>query len=416
MLRDLEGAQKVFHLTSGTQDLRMGRYPPIPINALLGVPYGATLRRAEGGQWMRHRRSNPAGGANDGGQEVTESNQNLAQDNSAQTLTPSEIRQLKGRCSGEEIVEALASNSSTFATKTKFSQEKYLRKKQQKHVQQVSVLQPTVFELCETYMKQSRGKMCGLRFDYLSAILCQANVHPGGHFLVLDCACGLVAAAMAQQIAGRGRVFRTFRGGCPDKGLVELDLGEAREAVRQVPLDVLQSPDPWSQEWLRAPPEIAADEEAAAADVKVKAEARAERVRRRQADMRELEARPLDAAVVVAGDEDAEIAAEALEVGLARLALGGRLVAYGQHLQPLAARQGAMRAGGGFVDVRLVQLFTREYQVLPQRTHPQMAADAQLCEGFLLTATKVADGVAACDGGEDGWGTSASAEKRRRVE
>merc|ERR1719323_1630323 len=103
-------------------------------------------------------------------------------------------------------------------------------------------------------------------------------------------------------------------------------------------------------------------------------EARAEKLRRRREDVRDLEARPVDGVVVVAGDEDAALAAEALDAFLARLGPGGRLVAYGQHLQPLAARQGAMRTGGGFVDVRLVQLFTREYQVLPQRTHPIMNA------------------------------------------
>merc|ERR1712061_162724 len=98
--------------------------------------------------------------------------------------------------------------------------------------------------------------------------------------------------------------------------------------------------------------------------------------------------------IIVAGDEDTALAADALALGLARLGPSGRLVMFGQHMQPLAARQGAMRADSGFVDVRLTQLFTREYQVLPQRTHPIMSAEAMLSDGFLLAATKVVEMMA----------------------
>jgi len=330
-----------------------------------------------------------------GTDEITETNQHLAQDNSAQALCPAEVESLKRRCSGEEVIEAIASNSATFATKTKFAQEKYLKKKRQKHLQQVVVLRPTVMELCETYMKQSRGKVAGLRFDYLASILCHADVHTGGRYLLMDCACGLVAGAMAQQLSGNGRIYRVFRGGCPEKAVLELDLGEARHSIRAIPLEVVQSQDPMSHEWLRAPAEASAGAQMASEEDAAKAERareiRTERAQQRIADFRDLEAGMLDAVVIAAGSEDAEVAAEALELGLARLGPGGRVAVYGPHLQPLAARQGAMRAGGGFVDVRLIQLFTREYQILPQRTHPHMMAEAQLCEGFLLTASKVID-------------------------
>lgn len=423
----------MFHLGAGAKDLLMGKYPPIPAEAVLAVPYGATLRR-DGGKWLRCRRVGAEPDAVVGeaetpdGAEISGSNQHFAQDGSAQALTPADVDELKERCSGEQVVEALALNSSTFATKTKFSQEKYLRKKRQKHLQQVTLLRPTIMELCETYMKQSRNKICGLRWDYLSSVLCQADVRSGGRFFVLDCACGLVVAAMAQQLAGSGRIYRVYRGGCPDKALQELDLGESRATVRQLPLEVLQSSDPSSHEWLRLPAEDPAQAGAAphaveegeeapvppdieGEEARARREFRAGKVRQRCADVKELEALGVDAVIIVAGEEEAELSVEALEVGLSRLNPGGRLVVYGQHLQPLAARQGSMRTGGGFVDVRLMQLFTREYQVLPQRTHPHMVADAQICEGFVLAASKVvADGAAPSEEGA----VSTGAEKRRR--
>ncbi|CAL1149934.1 unnamed protein product [Cladocopium goreaui] len=396
VLRDLEGAQKVFLLSSGAnrQELRMGKYSAIPLETLLSCPYGAILRREADGGWQRVRHSIEVAEET---VEVQENNQHLAQDNSAQSLSPSEVRDLKQKCSGSEVVEALASNSATFASKTKFAQEKYLKKKAQKHVQQVTLLRPSVMELCETYYKQSRNKVCGLRYDYLSSLLCQADVRSGARFLVLDCAAGLVAGAMAQQLAGLGEIYRLFRGSYPEKGLLELDLSESEKScVRAIHLEALESSDPWSSEWLRLP-EAPGDAEGEAI-APGRAEARLTRITKRHNDFKSLEAKAVDGLIVVA--EDADLCAEVLELGLPRLSFGGRVCVFGHHLQPLAALQGAWRAGN-FVDVRLTQLFTREFQALPLRTHPFMVADANLCEGFILCGSKVGEAEPQEAAGED---------------
>ncbi|CAE8644903.1 unnamed protein product [Polarella glacialis] len=393
VLRDGEGAQKVFFLGASCVDLRMGKYGPIPADSVLGVPYGATLRKVAGGKWERLRGGRTELTAEEAA-EVIEDNRNLAQDNTAQKMTPEEVKALKGKLGGQEVVDALASSSTTFASKTKFAQEKYLKKKAQKHVQQVVLLRPTVMELCETYMKQSRNKVCGLRFDYLSSLLCHADVRSGARYFLLDCAAGLVTGAMAQQLAGCGEIFRVFRGGCPEKALAELDMVEAdRKTVRQLPLEVLLSADPLSLEWLKDPFEgqPAVPDAEIEAQMALRYEARLNRTKQRRADLEALKARPVDGLIIVAGDEDPDLASEALQTGLAMLIPGGRVVVYGQHLQPVAALQGSWRASGQFVDVRLEQLFTREYQVLPQRTHPHMAAESQLCEGYILSASKVVD-------------------------
>lgn len=391
VLRDMEGCQKVFRLGASEKGLRMGKYADIPVEVILGTSFGAALRRSEGGLWLQYDEYEDAEVIEDEGINVTETNELFTQDNTAQSLSPDEITELKGKCSGEDVVAAIASSSATFASKTKFSQEKYLRKKQRKHVQQVVVLRPSVMELCEAYLKNSRQKMSGLRFDYLSSILCQADIRHGARIFILDCAQGLVTGAIAQRLAGSGRIFRTFMGGCSDKGLLELDLGEHRKVVQSLPLDVLQSPDPCNHEWVRGQPWTTDQPETD--EDRARREARQARVELRRGLLQDFEDRHVDAVVIVAGDEEAELAAEATELGLAHLSPGGRLVVFGQHLQPMAARQGALRSSGQFVDVRLTQLFTREFQVLPQRTHPHMAAEVNLCEGFLLAASKVASGA-----------------------
>lgn len=399
ILRDFEGSKKIFMIGESCKDLRMGRYSLIPLESILGQPYGSLLRRSETGQWLRHRREADSGAEAECTEDVDHcSNQHFAQNNTAQSLSPSEVQKLKRSCGGEGVVEALANNSATFATKTKFAQDKYIKKKQAKHVQQVALLRPTLMELCETYMQQNRNKICGLRFDYVSSILSQADVRTGGRYLLFDAACGLVAAGMAERMHGSGRIFRIFRKSCPDKALNELDLGDRRRVVRPLHLDMLQSADPLSHQWLQeqSAPDAAADASANGDEndesgrAATRAAARVERTRQRREDALDFQSGSIDAVIVVAGDEEAALAAEISDLCKTLLSPGGRLVFFGQHMQPLAAHQGSMRSSGDFVDVTLHQLFTREFQVLPQRTHPIMTATAMLCEGFVLCASKLA--------------------------
>merc|ERR1712039_816672 len=202
-----------------------------------------------------------------------------------------------------------------------------------------------------------------------------------------------------------GKVYRAIQGGASTKGVDDLDVGAARYAIRVIPMEVLQAEDPWKHSWLTAPSDSAepADEAQAA-----KAEKAKEKIRTRCTDFKDFADNLVDGVVIVAGDDDLDLANDALDAGLRFLRPGGRVVVYGPHFQPIVARQGAMRASANFVDVRLMQLFTREYQVLPQRTHPHMAADAQLLEGFILTVSKV--GTSAGKAGDTG-----NDEKRQRV-
>lgn len=401
IVRDMEGMQRAYHLNASCTSLKVGRYHAIPAELVLSVPFGSALRWAEGEGWTRHQRwtAEVACQSEDVGGD-TATNQHFAQDNTAQSLRPGDVSNLKAQCSGEEVVAALASNSATFNQKTKFSQEKYLAKKGKKHIQQVILLPPTVMDLCETYLKASRQKACGLRFEQLSAILCQADVACGRRFFVLDCAQGLVVGAIAQRLGGLGRVYRAFRGGCSDKGVLELDLSEAAAStVRPVPLEVLACAEPLGHDFCRAPdpprPEATAEELA-------RHGARTRRAAQKREDLLDLSRvdaaghGSVDAVVIVGGDET-ELAAEALARGIELLGPGGRLVVFGPALQPLAERQGVMRRDDGWADVRLTQFITREYQVLPQRTHPHMQDGMHLCDGFLLTATRVVGGLLAAE-------------------
>ncbi|CAD6341309.1 unnamed protein product [Miscanthus lutarioriparius] len=103
---------------------------------------------------------------------------------------------------GDEIVEALIANSSTFGKKTVFSQEKYKLKKQKKYAPKVLLRRPSARSICETYFKKSPAHIGFMRVDTLSLLLSMANI-------------GLVVGAVAERLGGTGYVCSTYLGSAP---------------------------------------------------------------------------------------------------------------------------------------------------------------------------------------------------------
>lgn len=68
--------------------------------------------------------------------EILENNSKLIDDNTSQKLSQADIVSMKEKgLSGEQVIQAIISNSATFQAKTEYSKEKYIKKKQQKYVQ-----------------------------------------------------------------------------------------------------------------------------------------------------------------------------------------------------------------------------------------------------------------------------------------
>lgn len=78
-------------------------------------------------------------------------NRFLTDKNSSQKLSRDDIEKIKKEVSGQEIVKTLVENSATFENKNKFSQQKYLAKKQKKYVNLYTVLKPNIKFLMEMY-------------------------------------------------------------------------------------------------------------------------------------------------------------------------------------------------------------------------------------------------------------------------
>lgn len=126
-------------------------------------------------------------------------------DNTSQKLSKEDILGFRdaGK-SGREIVNSLIENNASFGDKTEYSQEKYIRKKEKKYCEYLSIHKPTISILQEIHFKQDPGKINNLRMDTLAQLMSYCDVKAEGTFVLYDSGTmGLAAASMLSRIGQR---------------------------------------------------------------------------------------------------------------------------------------------------------------------------------------------------------------------
>lgn len=150
-------------------------------------------------------------------------NRNLIDDNTSQKLTTSCVEKLvESTKSGSDIVAALISNSSTFTTKTPFSQAKYVKKKQLKYQMRCRIVRITPYTLCQALHNKDSKKISNLRHDTLGQIMSNSNICPGSRALIFDNAVqGIITASCTHRMGGYGSVFCLYEGNGGQPGYVD---------------------------------------------------------------------------------------------------------------------------------------------------------------------------------------------------
>lgn len=156
-------------------------------------------------------------------------NRNILDDGRSQKLTASEIMELKDDATkASDIVEKLISNSSTFSSKTEYSQDKYLRKKGKKYFEYLQILKPNIRIISELLYKLDPSKIQNMRIDTLSQMITLANIYSEGNYLLYDSGSnGLVAAALLSAIGAntKGKLVHMHPGNMSQKqALLALNL------------------------------------------------------------------------------------------------------------------------------------------------------------------------------------------------
>uniref|UniRef100_A0A803L7D0 tRNA (adenine(58)-N(1))-methyltransferase non-catalytic subunit TRM6 n=1 Tax=Chenopodium quinoa TaxID=63459 RepID=A0A803L7D0_CHEQI len=217
-----DGERLVFARLSPAATLKIGK-KNFSLQPIVGCPFGSSFRVENGkdGPYLSRVVPSEEEGGNiheEGNVTAEESRDNraLVDNNTAQSLTGEDIDEMRRQgATGEQIVEALIANSTTFENKTSFSQEKYRLRKQKKYAPKVLVRRPFVRSICDAYFRKYPARIGCLRSDSLALLLSMANVTAHSDVLVVDMVGGIVTGAVAERLGGTGYVCNMHLGVTP---------------------------------------------------------------------------------------------------------------------------------------------------------------------------------------------------------
>lgn len=301
-------------------------------------------------------------------------NRNITDDGESQKMTKDDIVKLRDEdLSSSVIVGKLISNSTTFASKTEFSQEKYLKKKEKKYFEYVQIRRPTIRLLAQLYFRQDPSKTQGLRIDDLSQILTYSNIQSEGNYIVYDSGTsGLVTAALMNAIGAQttGKLIHMHPGNeCQKNAFVAMQF-PAEQTDRCINVNIYSVLRCFYQnhgvyeETEEEPPKKRPcwqfENQRACAILQEK----------------------VDGLIVISKEHPVNIVEK-----LNNFVKGGRnLVVFNLLKEPLQDLYVFLKNRTDFINIRVSNNFLRYYQILPERTHPQVNMN---CGGFVLSATKL---------------------------
>ncbi|KAK5853200.1 hypothetical protein PBY51_007009 [Eleginops maclovinus] len=353
-------------------------------------------------------------------------NRNIVDDGKSQKLTRDDIETLKEQgLKGQEIIQQLVDNSSTFKDKTEYSQEKYIKKKKKKYENVVTILKPSCRILALMYHGREPGKICHLRYDTLAQMLTLANIHASSKVLVFETCAGLVLGSVMERMGGYGSVIQMFPGGGPVRAGVEsfgfpahfhdmlhefpichlnaLLAGTLDTAAKDSSADLKES-DLAAEEKPEAEGQGGPEEQSMETNIgdgshdpkkeeeEKRREAKAQEKKVKQEEKRKklaaaaslLEGRNADGLVIASRFDPCPVLMALLKF----LSPSRPFVVYSQYKECLVECYTKLREQGGTVNLKLTDSWLRHYQVLPNRTHPVLLMSGG--GGYLLSGTTVA--------------------------
>nr|BAE39347.1 unnamed protein product [Mus musculus] len=408
----------------------------------IGHSYGSAFDVSSGGSLqLRKKLEEPASETKEAGTD----NRNIVDDGKSQKLTQDDIKALKDKgIKGEEIVQQLIENSTTFRDKTEFAQDKYIKKKKKKYEAIVTILKPSTRILSIMYYAREPGKINHMRYDTLAQMLTLGNIRAGNKMIVMETCSGLVLGAMMERMGGFGSIIQLYPGDGPVRaatacfgfpksflsGLYEFPLNKVNSLLNGTfSAEMLSSEPKDSTPVEESNGELEEKEIAEQADEdnivdaaennsgeqrpmeivpgdpenKEPKEKRSKRdyIQEKQRRQEEQRKRHLEAAALL-GERNADGLIVAshfhptpLLLSLLDFVAPSRpFVVYCQYKEPLLECYTKLRERGGVINLRLSETWLRNYQVLPDRSHPKLLMSGG--GGYLLSGfTVVSDSLRA---------------------
>lgn len=320
--------------------------------------------------------------------ESSETNKNLVDiGNATQELTHEEIEALKktvnGANVGEAIIDKLIKSHINFSHKTKQSQEKYLRRKQQKFLRRFTVDRLGASELLQHFLAKEPTKVLDMSEESLGMLLALGNIQPGGRYLVIDETGGVVVNALLERMRGHGEMLVVHENEHPSHSALRYSNYTEQVLKRMVKtINLLQFFEPQEEtvEWNDLPEE----------EIKEMKSGKRQHYYRRKDN-----AKVINEAIdnATRGNFDALIIASTLYTPtlvkkmIPSLAGSRPVVVYSQFKEPLLDTQVESMNNLELLAPTIYETRCRPYQTIQGRLHPLMTMKGG--GGYLFSALKV---------------------------
>ncbi|XP_066495224.1 tRNA (adenine(58)-N(1))-methyltransferase non-catalytic subunit TRM6 isoform X2 [Tiliqua scincoides] len=283
------------------------------------------------------------------------------------------------------------------------------------------------------YYAREPGKINHLRYDTLAQMLTWANVHAGNKMIIMETCAGLVLGAVMERMGGYGSIIQMYPGEGPARAatnsfgfpepffrtLYEFPLSKVKnllsgtfsvttlppESEERVPLAEESNGSTDSKQLsiqeadMECSTEVAMEsnqpEEQEIADISPEGEDNKTKGRTYDRQKKEEKRKKLieTAALLKAKDADGLIVASRFHPAPLLLSLlefvapSRPFVVYCQYKEPLLECYTKLREKGGVINLNLSETWLRNYQVLPDRSHPKLMMSGG--GGYLLTGITV---------------------------
>ncbi|KAL9716427.1 tRNA (adenine(58)-N(1))-methyltransferase non-catalytic subunit trm6 [Leucoagaricus gongylophorus] len=101
-----------------------------------------------------------------------------------------------------DIIRKQIEQHSNYSLKTEYSKEKYKKRKAVKYLRTFTTIPPILSNVCDYWFAKDQERIRDIRIDTLSQLLSLANVRPGGRYIVVDDASGIVVSALLERMGG----------------------------------------------------------------------------------------------------------------------------------------------------------------------------------------------------------------------
>lgn len=314
--------------------------------------------------------------------EIKSDNRSLLDSSSNQKLSREEIMAMRDRdgLGGAEIVDKLIENSASFSGKTEYSQQKYIKKKKEKYLAQYAILKPSIRNLCQYYTQgHNKKKILNMRMDTIAQILTYSNVAAFRNVMVLESCKGLLLAAITERVGGFGKIVNFSPNGSHNAHTDTLNYmnfpSEFTDQLYNFPLEKAHRTEDYVTE-LANKVEISTDNE----HYRKRKEGQLEKAK----IVNDLfKNQQMDCLVIATKFRPLPI----LEKVIDYLGSNRYFVIYSATQEPLIECHSFLKVSQKATHMELSDSWLREYQILPERTHPTVMMDCH--GGFLLTGITV---------------------------